>query len=378
MSGRPVVGMVGGGQLARMTAQAAIALDVRLHVLAESADASAAQIAAQVTVGDPDDLETLRRFASGVDVLTFDHEGVPTEHLAKLEADGVLVRPGSAALLHAQDKVAMRTRLGAAGLPCPRWTQVTHPRQVSAFVASLAGPVVAKTPRGGYDGRGVRIVESAEQIEDWLARGPVLLEEKVAFTRELAVQVARSPHGQAAVYPVVETVQRAGICREVLAPAAITDDHALAAQRAALAIAADLDVVGLLAVELFDTPAGVLVNELAMRPHNSGHWTIEGSASSQFEQHLRAVLDWPLGAVTMTAPHAVMANVLGSEDPERFPDLFGGYLHCLAHDPGLRIHNYGKAVVPGRKVGHVTVLGDDPSDLLNRAQHAAAFLRGEI
>ncbi|MGQ0632301.1 MAG: 5-(carboxyamino)imidazole ribonucleotide synthase [Sporichthyaceae bacterium] len=378
VTGRPVVGMVGGGQLARMTAQAAIALDVRLRVLAESAEACAAQVAAEVTVGDPDDLETLRRFAAGVDVLTFDHEGVPTEHLAKLEADGVLVRPGSAALVHAQDKVAMRTRLSAAGIPCPRWTQVTTAAQVMAFVAELGGPIVAKTPRGGYDGRGVRIVERAEQVSDWLARGPVLLEEKVAFTRELAVQVARSPHGQAAVYPVVETVQRRGICREVLAPAAIADDHAVAAQRAALTIAADLDVVGMLAVELFDTPDGVLVNELAMRPHNSGHWTIEGSLTSQFEQHLRAVLDWPLGAVTMTAPHAVMANVLGSDEPERFPDLFGGYLHCLAHDPGVRIHNYGKTMVTGRKVGHVTVTGNDPSDLLTRAQHAAAFLRGEI
>jgi 5-(carboxyamino)imidazole ribonucleotide synthase len=370
--------MVGGGQLARMTAQAAISLDVRLRVLAESADDSAAQVAAEVVVGDHDDLDTLRAFAAGCDVITFDHEHVPTAHLATLEAEGVAVRPGSDALLHAQDKVAMRERLTGAGIPCPAWAFVATEAELAEFGAGIGWPVVVKTPRGGYDGRGVRVVARAAEAADWLARGPVLAEARVPFTRELAVQVARSPHGQAAVYPVVETVQRAGICREVIAPAPIDDGHALAAQRAALAIADELKVVGMLAVEMFDTPSGVLVNELAMRPHNSGHWTIEGATTSQFEQHLRAVLDLPLGQVAMTAPHAVMANVLGSDDPERFGDLYGGYLHCLAHDPGLHIHNYGKTIVPGRKVGHVTVTGTDPDDLLERARHAAAFLRGEI
>jgi 5-(carboxyamino)imidazole ribonucleotide synthase len=375
---RPVVGMIGGGQLARMTAQAAIALDIRLRVLAASPDNSAAQVAADVVLGDHDDLDTLRAFAAGCDVITFDHEHVPTEHLATLEAEGVAVRPGAAALVHAQDKVAMRERLTGIGIPCPAWALVSSVAELDEFGAEIGWPVVVKTPRGGYDGRGVRTVGSGAEAEDWLARGPVLAEAKVPFTRELAVQVARSPHGQAAVYPVVETVQRAGICREVIAPAPIDDDHALSAQRAALAIAAELKTVGMLAVEMFDTPDGVLVNELAMRPHNSGHWTIEGATTSQFEQHLRAVLDLPLGAVSMTAPSAVMANVLGSDDPERYPDLYGGYLHCLAHDPGVRIHNYGKTVVPGRKVGHVTVTGADADDLLERARHAAAFLRGEI
>ncbi len=375
---RPVVGMVGGGQLARMTAQAAIALDVRLRVLAASPEESAAQIAADVVLGDHDDLDTLRAFAAGCDVLTFDHEHVPTDHLRTLEAEGVAVRPGADALVHAQDKLAMRERLTGIGVPCPDWALVTTERELADFGDRIGWPVVVKTPRGGYDGRGVRVVATAAEAADWLARGPLLAEARVEYTRELAVQVARSPHGQAAVYPVVETVQRNGICREVFAPAAIDEDHALAAQRAALAIAAELKTVGMLAVEMFDTPAGVLVNELAMRPHNSGHWTIEGATTSQFEQHLRAVLDLPLGEVGMTAPAAVMANVLGSDDPERFPDLYGGYLHCLAHDPGLRIHNYGKTVVPGRKVGHVTVTGSDPDDLLERARHAAAFLRGEI
>jgi 5-(carboxyamino)imidazole ribonucleotide synthase len=219
----------------------------------------------------------------------------------------------------------------------------------------------------------VRVVSDAGEAADWLARGPLLAEAKVPFSRELAVLLARSPHGQAAVYPVQQTVQRDGICREVIVPAPIREEHALDAMQIGLAVAKELDVVGLLAVELFDTPDGVLVNELAMRPHNSGHWSIDGAVTSQFEQHLRAVLDWPLGDTSMRRPHAVMANVLGGEHP----DLHSGYLHCMAHDPGLRIHNYGKKVVPGRKVGHVTVTGDDPADLLARARHAAAFLTGE-
>ncbi|MGQ0844486.1 MAG: 5-(carboxyamino)imidazole ribonucleotide synthase [Sporichthyaceae bacterium] len=368
-----VVGMVGGGQLARMTAQAAIALDVRLRVLAATPEESAAQVAAEVVIGDHDDLDTLRAFAAGCDALTFDHEHVPTEHLRVLEAEGVAVRPGSAALEHAQDKVAMRRRLTSVGIPSPAWEVVSDVAELAEFGHWAGWPLVVKTPRGGYDGRGVRLVDSAEEAADWLARGPLLAEEKVAFTRELAVMLARSPHGQAAVYPVVQTVQRAGICREVIAPAPIDEEHAVDAQRIALQIASTLGVVGVFAVELFDTAGGVLVNELAMRPHNSGHWSIDGAVTSQFEQHLRAVLDLPLGSTAMRDPHAVMANVLGGD----YPDLGAAYLHCMARDPGLRIHNYGKTVVPGRKVGHVTVSGDDPADLLKRARHAAEFMAGD-
>jgi 5-(carboxyamino)imidazole ribonucleotide synthase len=371
---QPVVGVVGGGQLARMMFPAAIALDIRLRVLAEAADSSAAQVVPDTVVGDHDDLDTLRAFAAGCDVLTFDHEHVPTAHLEALEAEGVAVRPGSAALVHAQDKGEMRRRLTAAGVPCPRWALLANPGELADFGAAVGWPVVLKTPRGGYDGKGVRLVRAAADAADWFGRGPLLAEERVAFTRELAVQVARSPHGQAAVYPVVETVQVDGVCREVLVPAAISQSHALAAQAAALAIADELGVTGMLAVELFDTPAGVLVNELAMRPHNCGHWSIEGAVTSQFAQHLRAVLDLPLGDPGMVVPHAVMANVLGGDHP----DLFAAYPHCMAHDPGLRIHNYGKKVVPNRKVGHVTVTGSDPDALRERARHAAAFLRGEI
>ncbi|HEX6937334.1 MAG TPA: 5-(carboxyamino)imidazole ribonucleotide synthase [Actinomycetes bacterium] len=372
--GFPVVGVVGGGQLARMMAQPAIGLGITLRVLVRDAADSAAQVIPQTEVGAEDDLEALRRFAKGCDVLTFDHEHVPTAHLHALEADGVVVRPGPEALVHAQDKLVMRRRLTEIGVPCPRWTEVSSAEDLADFGREVGWPVVLKTPRGGYDGKGVLLVDDVDAAADWLAHGePLLAEQRVEFTRELAVLVARSPHGQAAVWPVVETVQVDGICREVIAPAPIAEDHALAAQQDALLVSAGLGVIGVMAVEMFDTPDGVLVNELAMRPHNSGHWTIEGSRTSQFEQHLRAVLDLPLGDTRMTAPDVVMVNVLGGD----IEDMYSGYLHCLAHDPGLRIHMYGKQVRPGRKVGHVTTLGDDPVEVRERARHAAAFLRGD-
>jgi 5-(carboxyamino)imidazole ribonucleotide synthase len=374
----PVVGMVGGGQLARMTYQAAIPLGIRFRLLAETSGDSAAQVVPDVVVGDYHDLDTLRRFAAACDVLTFDHEHVPPAHLHALEAEGVTVRPSAGALLHAQDKGEMRRRLSEAGLPCPPWRLVQDEGQLREFGEEYGWPVVLKTPRGGYDGKGIRLVDKAVnsgEAADWFARGnPLLAEQRVPFARELAVQAARSPHGQAVVYPVVETVQVDGVCHEVLAPAPIAEDHAVAAQAAALRIAATLDVTGIMAVEMFDTDAGVLVNELAMRPHNSGHWTIDGAVTSQFEQHLRAVLDLPLGSPALLAPYAVMANVLGGDQP----DLYGGFVHCMARDPGLRIHVYAKGIRPGRKVGHVTVVGDDLVSLRERARHAAAYLRGEI
>ncbi len=373
--GFPVVGVVGGGQLARMMAPAAIGLGLTLRVLARDPRESAARVVADVEIGDERDLDALRRFAKGCDVLTFDHEHVPTSHLRALQDEGVVVRPGAYALEHAQDKALMRARLTELGLPCPRWRLVEDVAGLVDFGVEAGWPLVLKTPRGGYDGKGVRFVGDAGEAEAWLRdAGPLLAEELVPFNRELAVLVARSPHGQAAVWPVVETVQVDGICREVLAPAAITDVHAVAAQQTALRIAEGLGVTGVLAVEMFDTDASVLVNELAMRPHNSGHWTIEGSRTSQFEQHLRAVLDLPLGDTTMTAPRVAMANVLGGE----IPDMYPGYLHCMAHDPGAHIHTYGKDVRPGRKVGHVTTLGDDADDVRARAVHAADFLRGDI
>jgi 5-(carboxyamino)imidazole ribonucleotide synthase len=375
----PVVGVVGGGQLARMMQQPAIALGVRLRLLADSMHDSAAQVIRDVVVGDYRDLAVLRRFAEGCDVLTFDHEHVPTDHLLELVDAGVTVRPGPDALVHAQDKGAMRDRLAALGSPIPRWRHVGSVADVNEFAQLLGGwPVVLKATRGGYDGKGVWLVHDAAHAEVVLSHDEVpgfLVEERVAFTRELSAMVARSPSGQAVAYPVVETVQVEGICREVYAPApGISDDHAVAAQQTALRIAGELDVVGMLAVEMFDTVDGVLVNELAMRPHNSGHWGIDGAVTSQFENHLRAVLDLPLGDPTAIAPFTVMVNVLGGD----LPDLYSAYLHCMARDPGLKVHVYGKTVKPGRKVGHVNVVGSEFESLVKRARHAAAYMRGDI
>lgn len=370
--------MVGGGQLARMTQPAAVALGVRLKVLAASPSESAAQVVNDPVIADEKALADLRAFAAGCDVLTFDHEHVPPAALEALEADGVLVRPGSAALLHAQDKGVMRTRLTDLGIPCPRWAVVSGPSDVAAFAAG--GEVVLKTTRGGYDGKGVWLVSGdtpAEVIaEPFRAGVPVLAEERVDYARELSAVVARSPHGQAVAYPVVESVQRDGICVEVVAPApGLSADLAVEAQRLALTVAASLDVVGVLAVELFETTDGrLLVNELAMRPHNSGHWSIDGAVTSQFENHLRAVLDLPLGSPAARAPYTVMVNVLGGDLPEVYPT----YRHIMARDPGLKVHWYGKGVRPGRKVGHVTAYGSDLESLRERAWHAADYIRGDI
>ncbi|MFD0904459.1 5-(carboxyamino)imidazole ribonucleotide synthase [Actinomadura sediminis] len=373
--------MAGGGQLARMTQQAAIALGVPLRVLAGAPDDSAAQVVADVRVGNDRALDDLRTFAKGCDVITFDHEHVPGDHIRALEETGVACRPGAAALAHAQDKFVMRERLSAFGVPCPAFARLPAAGAVpalEAFARDHGTPVVLKAVRGGYDGKGVWVLDSvgddaAALVTGLLGQGlDLMVEEHVAFRREIAALVARSPYGQGAAYPIVETVQENGICTEVIAPApGLSDDLAVAAQNLALGIANELGVVGLLAVELFETATGPVVNELAMRPHNSGHWTIEGSRTSQFEQHLRAVLDLPLGSTEPTAPVTVMANVLGGDDP----DVYSRYVHVMAHDPAVKVHLYGKEVRPGRKIGHVTALGDDLADVRERARHAADYLR---
>ena len=374
-----MVGVVGGGQLARMMQPAAVALGVQLRVLSEAADASAAQVVPRSPVGDHRDEAAVTAFAADVDVLTFDHEHVPGHLLAQLEATGLAVRPSRAALAHAQDKIVMRRRLTELGVPCPRWAVVHDEAELTAFAGLVGWPVVLKTPRGGYDGKGVQLVVDAAAASDWLARSGgagLLAEQRVAFTRELAVLIARSPSGQAAAWPVAQTLQVDGVCREVVVPAPDLDaDLAAAATHIGLRVAGELDVVGVLAVELFQTgEGGVLVNELAMRPHNSGHWSIDGSVTSQFEQHLRAVLDLPLGDPRARAPWTVMVNVLGGE----FPQMYRAYRHVMARDPGVKVHMYGKDVRPGRKVGHVTVCGDDLDDCLERARHAADYLTGTI
>ncbi len=381
-----VVGIVGGGQLARMTHQASIALGIRTRLLAAAGDDPAALVVPDVVPGRASDIDAVVAFGRGCDVVTFDHEGVPQPVLRALEGTGVTVAPGADALVAAQDKAVMRERLTALGVPCPRWSVVADPAAALAFAESLGVPVVLKVARGGYDGRGVWLPAPGSLVPD-LAGGPgpfgagvpVLAEERVDFARELSALVVRSVSGQAVAYPVVESVQRDGICVETVAPApGLDDEAATAAEAVALRIAGELGVVGVLAVELFQARDGrILVNELAMRPHNTGHWTIEGAVTSQFENHLRAVTDLPLGAPTARDRWTVMVNVLGGD----VPDLRSCLLHVQARDPGLRVHLYDKPVRPGRKVGHVTVSGDDPdglAELRARAWHAADYLAGRI
>ena len=375
----PTVAVVGGGQLARMLAEPAAAMAVPLRLLAETEDASAAQVVPDHVVGDFRDLDVLVKVTDGCAVVTFDHEHVPTGHLRELAARGVAVRPGPEALVHAQDKLVMRERLSALGVPCPRWAQVSSPAEVAAFGL----PCVLKVSRGGYDGRGVWFVASAEECEAAFAAAAsagvrVLAEERIGFRRELAALVVRSPSGQAAAYPVVQSTQLHGICHEVVAPAPELDPAlATTAQQVALRIAGALDVTGVLAVEMFETSGGVLVNELAMRPHNTGHWTQDGAVTSQFENHLRGVLDLPLGSPAPRAPWTVMVNILGPQHRD-VGRLYDGYPHALARDPALRVHLYGKQLRPGRKLGHVNAYGDDLTECLERARHAAAWFRGDL
>ncbi len=383
--------MIGGGQLARMMQGPAIEMGLQLSVLAEATDASAALVIPSAPVGDHTDLAAVLAFARQCDVVTFDHEHVPPEVLADLEAAGIPLHPSPAALVYAQDKLAMRRRLADLGVPCPRWAAARTADEVRAFGDEVGWPVVAKTPRGGYDGKGVRVVSAAEvdDLEDWLGAmgrpGPleagILVEERVEFVRELAVLVARSPSGQAAAWPVVETVQTDGICTEVLAPAPGLDPGLAAEVTAAvLGIAGELSVTGVMAAELFEVRSeeggqpAYLVNELAMRPHNSGHWSMDGAVTGQFEQHLRAVLDLPLGDPSTRAPWTVMANVLGGDHDE----LYSAYRHVMARDPGVKVHLYGKGMRPGRKIGHVNVASRSLEDARRRATHGADYLRGVI
>lgn len=372
--------MVGGGQLARMSAAPAAALGIDFRVLASSLDESAAQVVSDVHVGSHDDEHAVLAFAEGCDVVTFDHEHVPPPILEMLEARGVAVRPGPHALINAQDKAVMRRTLEGAGAPVPRWRVVASIGEAQDFAAEAGYPFILKTTRGGYDGKGVWRIEGAPELASVMAEplpagAEWLAEEAVPFIQELSAQVARSPSGQTVAYPVVRTLQVNGICSEVVAPApGLSDERAVEAQRIALDIAGALNVTGMLAVEMFDTGDALFVNELAMRPHNSGHWTIEGAMTSQFENHLRAVLDLPLGTPQMRAPVAVMVNILGGD----VGDLYSAYRHVFARDPGLKVHLYGKEVRPGRKVGHVTVVGDDVDRLLQRARHAADYFAGVI
>ena len=365
----PIVGVIGGGQLARMMAAPAGALGIHLRLLAESAHECANQVIPDIVIGDFRDYETLRTFVASCDVVTFDHEHVPNALLRRVASEGLeeKLQPGPNALQYAQEKVKMRELVAAEF--SPRWRQVAHIDEARDF----GFPCIAKSLIGGYDGKGVWRVENEHELTELLKHGGLLLEELVPFDAEISVLVARSPHGQAAVWAVTETIQENGICVQTITPAPhLSEALAGKAQAIALSIAEQTGVVGVMAVEMFLVGEDLLVNELAMRPHNSGHWSIEGAITSQFEQHLRAVLDLPLGATGMRAPYAVMGNILGGDTS----DLHRAYLHLFARDSGLKVHLYGKEVRPGRKVGHVTVLGEDAKRLRARALHATEFFAG--
>nr|WP_216900209.1 5-(carboxyamino)imidazole ribonucleotide synthase [Nocardia alni] len=373
----PTVTMIGGGQLARMTHQAAVALGQRLRVLAESPDDPAAQVTPEVVLGAHTDLAALRKAAVGSHAVTFDHEHVPTEHLEALVAEGVNVQPSPGALVYAQDKLAMRRKLAALGAPVPAFTEVTTVDDALRFGAEHRWPIVLKAIRGGYDGRGVWMVDGPDDVAAVVSEQklPLLAEEKVSLRRELSAMVARSPFGQAAVWPVVETVQRDGQCAVVIAPAPdLSEELSDEAESLALRLAGELGVTGVMAVELFETHDGeLLINELAMRPHNSGHWGMDGAVTGQFEQHLRAVLDYPLGDTSPLAPVTVMANILGAlEAPAMSMDE--RLHHLFARMPEARVHLYGKGERPHRKIGHINILGDDAATVREKAERAAHWM----
>ena len=365
--GFPTVGVIGAGQLARMSIAPATALGVDLLLLAADSQDSGAQITNHI-VGDYKDLETVRAFARKCDVVTFEHELIPLSIVKALEADGVVVRPSSSAFVYSQDKAAMREKLSS--FPSPLWQVITSSNQVHEF------PVIAKSISGGYDGRGVWKVSDAQELTLLLQQNSkLLIEELIDFDYEIAVMVARSPHGQATSWAPTQTIQEDGICTMTISPAPhLSVALSEKAQKLALEVAAVVGVVGVMAVEFFVKGEELFINELAMRPHNSGHWTIDGSLTCQFEQHLRAVLDLPLGDPSMTAPLAVMGNVLGGDKP----DMYRPYLHLMARTPALKFHHYKKEVRPGRKIGHVTMVGENLVELTQEVQHALDYMSGEV
>ena len=363
----PTVGIIGAGQLARMSVAPATALGINLLLFAQDKNDSAAQIAPHV-VGDFRDLAGLLEFAKKCDLVTFEHELVPLSVIKGLEAAGVKVFPTSDSFQYSQDKAAMRNKLAA--YPSPKWRVITDVSQAFEF------PFIVKQISGGYDGRGVWKIENKGQLETLLAENSqLLMEELVEFDGEIAVMVARSEHGQATSWAPTQTVQSEGICTLTISPApVISSTVAEQAQHLALSIADEISLIGVMAVEMFVKSDQLYINELAIRPHNSGHWTIEGSRTSQFEQHLRAILDLPLGDPTMTAPFAVMGNILGGEKT----DMYRPYLHLMARNPELKFHQYKKEVRKGRKIGHVTVIGKNLLELTEIAQHARDYMSGEI
>lgn len=376
----PHVGVIGGGQLARMLQEAAIPLGVQLDVLVESMEGAAGQVIPASREAQADNREAILALAERCDALTVEHEHVPEEILSEA-ASVTPVYPPASCLLYAQDKLAMREKMHELGLPNPRYYRVRTMAELEAALAALGGEAVVKTPRDGYDGKGVAVIREAARVESWLEEAGeegLLVEERLDFVMEVAQMAARRPSGDISVWPLVQTIQQEGACFEVIAPAPLPEGE-LAAQGASIAaeIASQLGIVGVFAVEMFVVRVGgryqLVINELAMRPHNSAHWTIEGARTSQFEQHLRAVLDLPLGDTSAREPYTVMVNVLGSA----LPDPREAYPQVLATYPNVKMHIYGKEVKPRRKIGHVTASGENLTALRMAAHGAAAMLRGE-
>ncbi|PMC92323.1 5-(carboxyamino)imidazole ribonucleotide synthase [Actinomyces graevenitzii] len=409
--------VIGGGQLARMMQEEASALGVHLRALVEAPDGSAAQVMPDAPVGRADDAGAVRDLLqpkqgeqpqdlADAAVLTFEHEHQDHALLQQLAAQGVSVQPSAQALLYARDKLEMRRAMTRLELPQPAWSPVSQPAEVLEFALQHGWPVVLKTPQGGYDGHGVLLVNDAAELENgeaakWfkaLADGAgvggggslggaqvscLLVEQAVNFTRELAALVARNPSGQVEAWPVVETVQVEGMCDTVLAPApGLKPATAALAQQVAKRVASELEVTGVLAVEMFvvegDGGDQLYINELAMRPHNSGHWSQDGALTSQFEQHLRAVLDWPLGSAQLVAP-TVMVNVIGwrQETDAPLPDPSSRLAQALQLAPQAKIHLYGKQARRGRKLGHVNLSlaeGQDPAQAVEIGRQVAHVL----
>ena len=369
----PTVGVIGAGQLARMMLPPAVDLGISLSLFAGSHSESGALVAPH-TVGSLTDTEAVLEWASHCDVVTFEHELIPQELIAAIEASGVKVFPRAASFIYSQNKLVMRRKMEELGLPNPQW------QAYDGGVPELDFPLIAKSVAGGYDGRGVFLLNNLAELQALHNRHneTLLLEEKLDFDYEIAIMVARSPHGQAATWAPTLTVQRDGICVQTVTPIPELSS-ALAAQvvQMALQIAQGIDLVGVMAVEIFVLGDRLFINELALRPHNSGHWSIEGAITSQFEQHLRAVLDLPLGDTSLIAPYVVMGNVIGIQT-DKSTNLFRPYLHLMARIPALKIHQYMKELRLGRKVGHVTLLGGDLLHLRSEVSHAVDYLSGAI
>ena len=365
----PRVGVIGAGQLARMMAVPASDLGIDFNVFAAIPNDSAAQVS-HFVLGDYTNIDSILEFAKSCDVLTFEHELVPQSVIKAVEAAGIKVYPQSESFTYSQDKLEMRKKIAELNLPNPKW------QKYQGEGCEIGFPLIAKLPSGGYDGRGVFQIDSEAQLQELhIKAGTLLLEEKLNFDYEISVMVARSPHDQAATWPATLTIQSDGICTSTVTPVPeISDALANKVQAAALEIASGISLVGVMAVEMFIIGENFYINELALRPHNSGHWSIEGSETSQFEQHLRAILDLPLGSTALRTKFTVMGNVLGGEKS----DMYRPYLHLMARAPNLKFHQYGKEVKPGRKIGHVTMCGENLLQLQQEVAHAVDYMNGVI